>query len=156
MKNQLLLFAFFTALAFTSCKKDNLDTTINPQAITVVPLSAVPTAIVAGFNNNFPNASEVEWQKNNDHFEVEFNHQGQRHHCDFDNNGQQSGHSISCASAAVPAAVLNAFRARYPNDMVAEWNQKSDGTWKAHFLRGTIKWEALFSATGVFIKEEHE
>lgn len=157
MKIKLLAFTlFFASLAFTSCKKDNTATATTPQAMTVVPLSAVPAAIVAGFNNNFANATEVEWQRNNDHFEVEFNHQGQRHHSSFDNNGQQNSHSISCASAAVPANVLSAFRARYPNDMVYEWNQKSDGTWKAHFLRGTIKWEALFSATGVFIKEEHE
>lgn len=157
MKMKLLVFtAFFAALAFTSCKKDNSATETIPQGITIVPLSAVPPAVVASFNNSFANATEVEWQKNNDLFEVEFNHQGQRHHCDFDNTGHQSGHNISCASAAVPAAVLNAFRARHPNDIVNEWNQTNDGSWKAHFLRGTVKWEVLFSATGVFIKEEHE
>jgi hypothetical protein len=52
--------------------------------------------------------------------------------------------------------VLNAFRAKYPNDNVYEWSLKNDGSWKAHFNRNTVKWEVLFSATGAFIKEEHD
>ena len=156
LKKLLALSACLVAFVFTSCKKDNSAAELNPQSITVVPLSAVPSAVVASFNNSFTNSTEVEWHKINDHFEVEFNHQAQRHHCGFDNNGQQSSHTISCTNAVVPAAVLNAFRARYPNDNAYEWNQRTDGTWKAHFLRGAIKWEATFSATGVFIKEEHD
>lgn len=153
------LLAFLTLLAafvFTSCKKDNPAADANPQSISIVPLSAVPTAVVTSFNNSFVSATEVEWHKSNDHFEVEFNHQGQRHQCSFANNGQQNSQSITCASAPVPAVVLNAFRVRYPNDVVYEWNQRTDGTWKAHFLKSTVKWEAIFSATGVFIKEEHD
>ena len=80
---------------------------------------------------------------------------GQRHESSFDDNGHQTSHSISCISAAVPAVVLNAFRARYPSDNVYEWTLKNDGSWQAHFYRSTVKWEVSFSATGVFIKEEH-
>ena len=131
LKKLLALSACLVAFVFTSCKKDNPAAELNPQSITVVPLSAVPSAVVASFNNSFTNATEVEWHKINDHFEVEFNHQSQRHHCGFDNNGQQSSHTISCTNAVVPAAVLNAFRSRNPNDNVYEWNQRTDGTWKA-------------------------
>ena len=159
--NLLLSTALCSLLAFTSCKKEDTSatspiTTTNPQAITVVPQSAVPAAVVSSFNASFAGASEVEWQRSSNHFEVEFNHQGQHHDCSFDDNGHQSSHNISCATSAVPAAVLSAFRARNPTDNVYEWNSKADGSWKAHFYRNNVKWETLFSASGTFIKEEHD
>lgn len=150
------LAAIFSVLAFTSCQKDTPATTTNPEAITVVAQTAVPAAVVASFNSSFAGATEVEWHRTGNHYEVEFNHQGQRHDCGFDDNGHQSSHNVSCTTAAVPAAVLNAFRATHPNDNVYEWSQKNDGSWQAHFNRNGVKWEALYSATGTFIKEEHD
>ena len=155
MKMKLVTVAICSLLAFTACKKENTTVAPNPQVITIVPQSAVPAAIVSSFTTSFPVATEIEWHRNNGVFEVEFNHQGQRHESSFDDNGHQTSHSISCISAAVPAVVLNAFRARYPSDNVYEWTLKNDGSWQAHFYRSTVKWEASFSATGVFIKEEH-
>ena len=42
----------------------------------------------------------------------------------------------------------------YPGDMVYEWNLRNDGSWKAHIMRGTVKYEATFSATGALLKFE--
>lgn len=156
----LVSAAICSLLAFTACQKEDTSaatpaTPTNPQAITIVPPSAVPAAIVTSFNASFAGATEVEWHKSSNLFEVEFNHLGQRHDCSFDDNGHQTSHSISCTTSAVPAVVLNAFRARYPNDNVYEWSLKGDGSWQAHFYRNTVKWEASFSASGTFIKEEH-
>ena len=157
MKMKLLgVAAILSVLAFTSCQKDTPMATTNPEAITIVPQAAVPAAIVASFNSSFAGATEVEWHKINNHFEVEFNQQGQRHDCGFDDSGHQNSHNVSCTNAVVPAAVLNAFRASHPNDNVYEWSLKSDGSWQAHFNRNGVKWEALYSATGTFIKEEHD
>jgi hypothetical protein len=50
--------------------------------------------------------------------------------------------------------VLDAFRQRFTADYVYEWKLRNDGTWKAHFMRGTIKYEATYSATGTLIKFE--
>jgi len=156
MKMKLLVSAaVFSLLAFSSCKKDNSPAGTNPEAITVVAQSAVPAAIVASFTSSFAGATEVEWHKSSNHFEVEFNHQNQHHVCGFDDNGHESSHRISCTTGTVPAVVLAAFRARYPNDTVTEWSVKNDGSWQAHFNRNGVIWEALFSANGTFIKEEH-
>ena len=157
MKLKLLVFVTLcSALALTSCKKDDNLTGTNANAITVVSQTAVPAAVVASFNSSFTGATEVEWHKSSSQFEVEFNHLNQRHHAGFDDSGHQSSHSVSCSTGAVPAAVLNTFRARYPSDNVYEWSLKNDGSWQAHFNRNAVKWEALFSATGTFIKEEHD
>lgn len=154
----LVSAAIFSLLAFSSCQKADTTTpaTTNPQAITIVPQSAVPAATVASFTASFAGATEVEWHKTGNNFEVEFNHQGQRHHAGFDDNGHQSSHSVTCINGVVPAVVLAAFRASHPNDNVYEWSLQNDGSWKAHFYRNTVKWETTYSAAGTFIKEEHD
>ncbi len=142
-----------------SCKKSNDAATPPAEAITVIPQSQVPAVVVSTFNSRFAGATEVEWHKSSasgNSFEVEFNHQNQRHSVGFDDKGTEKHHNISCTSGAVPQAVLNAFRARNPNDNVYEWKLTSDGNWKAHFLRNNVKWETTFTPAGVFVKEEHE
>lgn len=56
--------------------------------------------------------------------------------------------------ATPPQAVLNAFVARFGNVPVQEWKLRSDGTWRAHFLRNGVAWEATFKADGTLVKSE--
>jgi hypothetical protein len=156
MKSKILLSAFL-ALFFVACKKSGLNSNNNNISGTanVVPASAVPLAVRTAFDNSFSGATEVEWQRNSSSsFTSQFNLSGQRHEASFDDNGHQSSHSVICLSAAVPPAVLDAFRQRFPTDNVFEWKLTNTGDWKAHFMRGTVKWEATFSAAGVFITLE--
>jgi hypothetical protein len=155
MKNKILLSAMVFLFLF-ACKKAEDNVAVTDQLITVIPQSSVPQAVLTSFNSSFSGATEVEWHKSSNHFESEFHHSSQRHLARFDDNGNQKSHSISCSSGPVPAVVLAAFRATHPNDNVYEWKLRNDGTWKAHFMRGTVKWEATYTATGVLVKEEHD
>lgn len=56
--------------------------------------------------------------------------------------------------ATPPQAVLTAFAARFGNVPVQEWKLRSDGTWRAHFLRNGVAWEATFKADGTLVKSE--
>jgi len=56
----------------------------------------------------------------------------------------------------VPTAVRSAFAARYANATAVQWKKLSDGTYKAEFFRGSVKWQAIFSASGTLMKEEHD
>lgn len=58
-------------------------------------------------------------------------------------------------TVSVPAAVLSAFNARYPDATNVQWKKQSDGTYKAEFLRGFVRWQATFTPAGVLVKEEH-
>jgi hypothetical protein len=160
MKNKLFLLATCAILA-TSCKKST-DAILPQDTVLVTPItqSAVPTAVINSFASRFPAATQVEWfsvsssNSSSREFEVEFNHSNQRHEARFDDNGTEKHHSITCLDAPVPQVILTAFRNTHPSDTVYEWNLRNDGTWKAHFMRGTVKWEATYSAAGVLIKEE--
>ncbi len=154
MKNLAPVF-FSGLLILGGCKKAETANTATTEAFSIVSPANVPAAVTSAFSASFAGATEVEWHKRSAQFEVEFNHMSQRHESVFEDNGHEVSHHVSCTTAAVPAAVLTAFRSKYPSDNVTEWRLTSDGNWKAHFVRSGIEWEATFSASGSFIKEEH-
>lgn len=153
MKNTLFL-ALATALFFTSCKKN--DVVEDKGTAQIIPSTSVPAAVLTTFSTTFSGATEVEWQReDNTHFRSQFNHSSSRSEARFDDSGHHLSTSQLC-SAPVPAVVLSAFRAQFPNDSVYEWKLMNDGNWKPHFMRGTVKWEVIISPTGTIIKVEHD
>jgi hypothetical protein len=165
MKNKLFVFAASLIFA-VSCQKPDTASITAPAVTTPISPSAVSTTIPSTVTNNFASrfagATEIEWflvtssSSQSREFEVEFNHSSQRHEARFDDNGTERHHGINCIEGPVPQVVLTAFRSTHPNDNVYEWKLRNDGTWKAHFMRGTVKWEATYTAAGVLIKEEHD
>jgi hypothetical protein len=147
----------FTVLCFLACKK-NVDTTVStPETAVVVPEAAVPTTVLTSFNASFSSSTEREWRHTpDDRFICQFNLDDQRHEADFDKTGNETKHNVICLDAAVPSVVINAFTAAFPSDLVYEWSLTNEGTWKAHFLRGSEKWEATFNGDGTIIKSEHD
>ena len=154
MKNKLFLLLVM-AVSFTACKK-NVNTTGN-SSVNIISETSVPASVLATFNASFNSATEREWQHNaNDDFSCQFNLENERHEAHFDDNGHEKSHDVVCVNAAVPANVLAAFRKAFVNDNVYEWNFTSDKNWKAHFMRGSVKWEVTLTADGIIIKTEHE
>lgn len=153
MKKTILFFLL--AFSFIACTKSATDDNTGSGSTAVISSSAVPAATTTAFSNEFTGASSVEWQRNShSSFTVQFNHSSQRHSAGYDDNGHRSSHSIICTDGPVPQAVLDAFRQQFPTDNVYEWKLRNDGTWKAHIMRGAIKYEATFSASGSLIKFE--
>lgn len=153
MTNKILL-AVFTALSFAACSKPAIDDNAS-GSVNVINASAVSQTTKTAFNNDFSGATGVEWQRNSSSsFTVQFNHNSQRHDAGYDDSGHQTSHSIICLDAPVPQLVLDAFRQQFALDNVYEWKLRSDGIWKAHFMRAAIKYEATFSATGGLLKFE--
>jgi hypothetical protein len=161
MKLKLLIFGAIIMLA-TSCKKSVEDVLPETQtSLTAVSQATVPQSVTNTFASRFSGATQVEWFSTSSSsnsqrkaYEVEFNHSSQRHSAGYEDNGTERHHSISCLTAPVPQVVLTAFRSTHPTDLVYEWKLRNDGTWKAHFMRGTVKWEATYTAVGVLVKEE--
>lgn len=154
MKN-LLFLSVLSTMVLVSCSKSATDDGSSGGSTVIVAASAVPQAARTALSANFPGATEIEWQRNSSSsFTSQFNQSNQRHSAGFDDNGHQSSHSVICLDAPVPQVVLDAFRQNFPADAVYEWNLRNDGTWKAHIMRGTVKYEATLSATGAVLKFE--
>ena len=76
-----------------------------------------------------------------------------------DDNSSSSASSSSSAGTedkvgTPPQAVLTAFVTKFGNVPVRQWKLRSDGTWRAHFTRNGVAWEATFTATGTLVKSE--
>lgn len=148
------IFALALTLFLASCAKN--DVTDDKGAARIIPESSVPATVRTTFNTMFSGATEVEWQRDdNSRFRSQFNFSSRRNEASFDDSGHHLSTTEQCSSA-VPAVVLNAFRSAFPNDNVYEWKLNTDGTWKPHFMRGSVKWEVTISATGTIIKTEHD
>jgi hypothetical protein len=151
---KVFILVFFASLFIISCSKSSVDDSGTGTA-SVVSSSSVPQVTRNALTTNFSGATEIEWQRHSSSsFEVQFNHSSQRHSAGFDDSGHQSSHSIVCIDAAVPQVVLDAFRQRFATDNVYEWKLRNDGTWKAHFMRSAVKYEATYSSTGILLKFE--
>ncbi len=69
-------------------------------------------------------------------------------------SSSSSSNSTEDRVATPPQVVLNAFTANFGNVSVRQWKLRSDGTWRAHFTRNGVAWEATFTASGTLVKSE--
>lgn len=66
-----------------------------------------------------------------------------------------NSNSVALAPSQVPAAVMDAFKAKYPNaGGEIEWQREDGNTYKVKFWLSAQRWQALFSAAGGFISEK--
>lgn len=152
MKKSILLI-MLSAFIMASCTKQGIDS--GNSNSTVVNAATVPSATSSIFSNEFPGATGIEWLRNSSRsFTVQFNHSSSRHSAGYDDSGHRSSHSIICLDGPVPQIVLDAFRQNFPSDIVYEWKLRNDGTWRAHIMRGAVKYEATFSSAGILLKFE--
>ena len=73
--------------------------------------------------------------------------------CSKEDNSSST--SISINSSQVPSAVQTAFTTKYPAATgQIEWELENGNTYKVKFFIGSQRWQAYFSAAGVFISEK--
>lgn len=77
-------------------------------------------------------------------------------HSAVDDHNSNRGGGDNISAASVPAAVMTAFKTRFPDATRAEWKKLSDGNFKVQFFRGTVKWEATFTPAGRLVKLERD
>lgn len=66
-----------------------------------------------------------------------------------------SSKSANLPVSQVPVAVLDAFKAKYPNaGGEIEWQKEDGNTYKVKFWLGAQRWQAIFSASGSFLSEK--
>ena len=154
MKNKIILLCMSVSV-LVACTKQGREDSGTAGNLTLLPAASVPAATTQAFSNEFSGSSGVEWMRNSgNNFTVQFNHSGQRHSAGYDDNGHRSSHSVICTTGPVPQAVLDAFRQQFASDLVYEWSLRNDGSWRAHFMRGAVKYEATFTATGTLLRFE--
>ena len=66
--------------------------------------------------------------------------------------------STSCAQGkkAAPAAVMAAFKAKFPTVQKAKWDMEHEGEWEAEFKSGGKEMSANYKADGTWLETETE
>lgn len=130
--------------AFAACSRDGMK-----QA-------SVPSQVVTAFNERYPNATDVEWDREDNDYEVEFKEGDRKMEAVYAPDGKlksvnESGRGMFGGKdddqAKVPAAVINSFNANYPNATEVEWKEKG-GEYKVQFRQGNEDLEATYSPDG--------
>jgi hypothetical protein len=73
---------------------------------------------------------------------------------DDNSNGSSSQSGVEDRVGTPPAVVAAAFVSNFGAVAVRQWKLRNDGTWRAHFTRNAVAWEATFTAAGVLVKSE--
>lgn len=115
--------------------------------------SVVPSAAAkAGFQQQFPGATKVKWEKEKGDYEVNFMDKGTEMSALIDAKGALKETESSIAAAELPAAVRTYIQANYKGQSVKE-------AAKIKSADGTITYEAevnksdlIFDAAGKFVK----
>ncbi len=72
-----------------------------------------------------------------------------------DDSVLRGGNGDNIPVSQVPAAVVAAWKAKYPAaGGQIEWEKEDGNTYKVKFWLGSQRWQAIFSSTGAFMSEK--
>lgn len=114
--------------------------------------SNVPKTIKATFQKQYPEAKEVKWEKEGEHYEAEFEWNKTETSVVYDNAGNLLETETGIETKALPASVLEYTQVNYKGQSIKEAAKITDA-------KGTITYEAeikgsdlIFDKEGIFIK----
>ncbi len=115
--------------------------------------SEVPSVILNNFQSTFPDASDVEWEKKEDQYEVEFEigYWFDDHVAWYDSEGKLLRHQQEISKKDIPESVYKNIKKDYKWYVITDTKRITQGeeiTYRVE-LRSFIKeWEVLYSETG--------
>ncbi len=99
---KILAFTIPVLMALTSCAQD-------------VHQSLVPSIVLNTFQQKFPKAYDIEWEKKGEFYEVEFDLGFKDHKALIDTNGKMVKHKQDISSFDLPPAVKDKIAKNYPH-----------------------------------------
>jgi len=116
----------------------------------------VPQAVLNTFNNRFPKATDVEWKKKGDDYNVSFDLNRIDHHATFGRSGTLQEHGKELSSSMIPAAIRAAVTRDYPQHRIDEVQTvlRNKVTNYDVSLDGRPDLKVLYSASGKLLKKK--
>lgn len=145
MKTRYLLAAL--PFAFTlACSEVEEDETI-------------PESVAQAFEKMYPDAQEVEWEKEEDIWEAEFMENAHEVSAEFTAAGGWIESETTLQRNEVPAPVVQAVLAKYPNAEFLEFEEVRGVEFMAYEVEFSFEgeeMEILISGSGVILESEEE
>ncbi len=142
MKKITLLTLTGILLSFIACDKDN----------------SAPQKVKDAFAQKFPNATNVEWEKESDaEWEAEFKMNGKEHSSNFMEDGTWVETEYEVSEANVPQVVLEALKSNFEGYDIEEmeYSETADGkVYEFVIEKGDIEMEVTIDTNGNIVKKE--
>ena len=120
--------------------------------------SKMPDAVTSAFNQKFPNAVNVKWDKENAHeYEASFEWKGEKHSANFSDTGEWLETESISAFNLLPEKVQAAFNASHNGATVKAVakieTSKGITKYEVEIKQGIKTVELFYTADGIEIKE---
>ncbi|PVW12427.1 PepSY-like domain-containing protein [Marixanthomonas spongiae] len=118
--------------------------------------SAVPSTLIANFQKEYPNATDVEWEKEMDHYKVEFDEGNFEHEIWYSASGAMVKMEQDISKNMLPSAVTNAIKNSYSSyriDDCEKLTENNETTYKVELEKWTDEKEVVFDEAGTVVKE---
>jgi hypothetical protein len=139
MKNSLLILILLTAAAIAGAAR------LNPKK--------VPQAVKTAFQNAYPKAEDIKWEKEGANFEVNFELNEEESSVVLNAEGKILETEIEIKVSDLPATVSDYIKTNYPGKKIKEASKISDDTGLVMFEAEIKGMDLLFDKEGKFIRE---
>ncbi len=144
MKNLFLISIVFAIFSFSACgQKEN-----------------VPVKVKTAFEQKFPNATKVKWEKENDtEWEAEFRMNNNEYSANFDNKGNWLETEYEVEMKDIPEAVKSTLDNEFASYEieVSEVSENAEGTFYEFELeKDETEMEVVIDQSGKVVKKEVE
>jgi uncharacterized membrane protein YkoI len=120
----------------------------------------VPGPVKENFKKNYPQASGVKWEKENENYEGSFKESGKEISAVFDASGKFLQKEIEIAVSDLPSKVSEYVNKTYPGFNLDEASKITDASGKVFYEveieKGKEEAELIFDESGNFLKKEAE
>lgn len=121
--------------------------------------SQVPSVILNQFQQNFPKAKQVEWEKKPGYYEVEFEigMKDRDHEIWYDSTGKVLYHKEEIAKGDLPAPVINTLKKDFKSYRIKDVKRifrAGSVTYKMEAKSITEAWELVIDAGGKIIGQK--
>lgn len=119
----------------------------------------IPNSVITTFNNKFKNATNVNWDRENENeWEAEFKLAGKKYSANFNNEGEWLETEYNIDKPEIPSQVLSALNTFEGYTLKeAEISETNKGKNYEFLLKNKDdKMEVVVAATGEIIRREHK
>lgn len=142
MKKNIILVLTGILLSFTACDKDN----------------STPQIVKDTFAEKFPNATNVEWEKESDtEWEAEFKLNGKEHSSNFMQDGTWVETEYEVAESEIPQIVMDTLNTSFEGYEIEEmeYSETAEGSvYEFEIEKGESEMEVAIDANGKIVKQE--
>jgi len=140
----MILVVLASTMVFTACGQKN----------------EVPAKVKTAFNQKFPDATKVEWGRENaKEWEAEFKMDGKNYSANYDNNGNWMETEYRVSENELPSAVKSTLSSKYASSkiLVAEISKTKDGkVYEVLLKTNGEKSEVVLTPNGKILKQKEE